>query len=263
MVYHPKSRGPGMLLCSVLFVLSACTEPSSSPSSPPAPTADLAVTNVTAIDAVNGAREGVTVYTRGDEIIAVMAADEAGPQAAEHIDGSGRYLIPGLWDMHVHITYEPELTEQMPALFLDYGITSVRDTGGMLPVLLPQIEQWRTPGAEAPRIFFSGPLLDGARVVYDGNDRPRIGIANADSAAAAENVAALHDAGADFIKIYELVSPEVFDALTAAADERDLPVASHVPLALLADTAGPAVGTMEHLRNIELACADKDRKSVV
>jgi hypothetical protein len=198
----------------------------------------------------------VTVYTRGDQIVAVTATADADMPAAQRVDGNGRYLIPGLWDMHVHITYEPELTSAMPSLFLDYGITSVRDTGGMLAKLLPQVEQWRAAGRQAPRIFFSGPLLDGAKIVYDGNDRPEIGIANADPDTAVANIAALHAAGVNFIKIYELVSPEVFDALVASANALGLPIASHVPLTLLADTAGPAVGSMEHLRNVELACAD-------
>ncbi len=99
-------------------------------------------------------------------------------------------------------------------------------------------------------------MLDGNKVVYDGNDRPEIGISNATPAQALENVQVLLDAGVDFIKIYELVSPEVFAALVSAAQENGLPIAAHVPLALLADNAGPQVGSMEHLRNVELACLD-------
>jgi hypothetical protein len=217
--------------------------------------ADIAITDITIIDATNGTRQNMTVRLRGDQIIDVAPSATINATANQVIDGRGKYLIPGLWDMHVHITYEPALIEKMPDLFLDYGITSVRDTGGMLPALLPEIEKWRAVGAEAPRIFFSGPLLDGAKVVYDGRDRPQIGIANADAEQAAANVADLAAAGVDFIKIYELVSPSVFDALVAAADQHGLPIAAHVPLALDAGTAGPQVGTMEHLRNIELACA--------
>lgn len=251
----PFCSCPRLWACATLLLLSACGETTQPETPATAAAADIAITNVTAIDASNGVREAVTVYTRDDQIIAVVSADQPNLSAAHSIDGSGRYLIPGLWDMHVHITYEPELTAQMPSLLLDYGITSVRDTGGMLPILLPEIEKWRAADSEAPRIFFSGPLLDGAKVVYDGNDRPQIGIANADSNAAAANVAELRAAGVDFIKIYELVSPDVFDALVAAAKQHALPIASHVPLALLADQAGPAVGSMEHLRNVELACA--------
>ena len=127
--------GPRLWACAVLLSLSACgetTQPETSASATTA-AADIAITNITAIDTANGVREGVTVYTRDDQIIAVATAEEPELPADQSIDGRGRYLIPGLWDMHVHITYEPELTDLMPLLFLDYGITSVRDTGGMLP----------------------------------------------------------------------------------------------------------------------------------
>jgi len=244
------------LLTALFFVglaLSGCDQPAEVV---PDDIYSLAITNVTTVDAVNGVRSGVTVMLNGDEIVSVEPSAATPPPAAQIIDGSGQYLIPGLWDMHVHVTYEPRMTQQMPALFLDYGITSVRDTGGMLPALLPEIERYRGGEIQAPRIYFSGPLLDGSKVVYDGDDRPEIGISNATPEEARANVQTLVDAGADFIKIYELVSPEVFAALVDAAQVHNLPIASHVPLALLADKAGPQVGTMEHLRNVELACAE-------
>ena len=244
----------GML--SALGCLTGCEQTTQSPTSPDY---SIAITNVTVIDAVNGTRDDMTVLLNGDEIVSVepgASVVSSAPSARLVIDGAGRYLIPGLWDMHAHITYEPTLTASMPNLFLDYGITSVRDTGGMLPKLLPEIEKWRAAGAHAPRVFFSGPLLDGTKVVYDGDDRPEIGISNATAELAVENIDALVSAGVDFIKIYELVSPQVFATLVAQARKHELPIAAHVPLALLADVAGPEVGSMEHLRNVELACAN-------
>ena len=243
----------GLSLGLVMLGCQPGTE--STPKNAPREQADLAITNVTLVDPVAGVRPGMTVVLAGDKIVSVAPSTDAIANAKNSIDGSHQYLIPGLWDMHVHITYEPELVEHMAGLFLDYGITSVRDTGGMLPKLLPEIEKWRASDAVAPRIFFSGPLLDGAKIVYDGDDRPEIGIANPTPEAAKENVARLKAAGADFIKIYELVSPEVFNALVEGAEQNNLPIASHVPLSLLANHAGPKVGSMEHLRNVELACS--------
>ena len=213
-----------------------------------------AITNVTVIDAVNGVREARTVVFDGDEIVAVQPAD-ASVEAAETIDGSGKYLIPGLWDMHVHLTYDDAFTDDMPALFLAHGITSVRDTGGLIDKIVPVVEAMRAPDVLAPRVFFSGPLLDGRYVVYDGESRPEIGTQNASIEAARANIATLAEAGVDFVKVYEMVSPEVFEALVEAAAERDLPVAAHVPLSMLASRAGPRVDSMEHLRNVELDCA--------
>lgn len=233
---------------ATVCLLAACSKPPAAHGT--------AIRNVTVIDAVHGVREAQTVIFDGDEIIAVGSATDDLPLAAEEIDGSGRYLIPGLWDMHVHLTYDPAFTPSMPASFLYYGITSVRDTGGMIENLQPVIAEMRAKDAHAPRVWWSGPLQDGGFVVYDGESRPLIGHTNPSPDAARASVAALADAGADFIKIYELVRPDVFDALAEAAREHKLPIAAHVPLSMTAMQAGPEVDSMEHLRNVELACAN-------
>ena len=214
-----------------------------------------AITNVTIIDAENGVRENHTVVFYEDEIIAVTPVDQA-MEAANTIDGSGKYLIPGLWDMHVHLTYDDHFTEAMPEMFLAYGVTSVRDTGGLLRKLLPVVERMRNPTAVAPRVFFSGPLLDGKHVVYDGDSQPEIGISNDYPEAARANVAMLANQGVDFIKIYEMVSPDVFASLVETANQFELPIAAHVPLSTTASEAGSLVDSMEHLRNVEMDCAE-------
>ena len=80
--------------------------------------------------------------------------------------------------MHVHFLYEPKLTEQMADLFLQYGVTSVRDTGGNLEELVALRERLKQRAKPVPHIYFSGPLLDGEFVVYDGSDpaRPALGV---------------------------------------------------------------------------------------
>ena len=238
----PFRRLTTVLPAALLLTLAACA--------PEAPPADLAIQNVTVVDAVDGAREGRTVLVRDGRIAGVVDASQA-VEATRVVDGTGRYLIPGLWDFHVHLTYDDRFTEAMPALFLKHGITSIRDTGGMLD----RVEAMEAEGATAPRVFFAGPLLDGEKVVYDGVNRPALGIANPDPEAARANVARLAEAGVDFIKIYELVTPEVFDALVAAGEERGLPRDGHVPLSMLARDVGPHVQSLEHLRNIEMDCA--------
>ncbi len=219
-----------------------------------APTADLAIENVTVIDAVNGVREGRTVVVDDGRITAVADAEDA-VAAAETVDGSGHYLIPGLWDFHVHLTYDDRFTQAMPGLFLSHGITSIRDTGGALERVAPVVEALGAEGAIGPRAFFAGPLLDGEFVVYDGNNRPLLGIANPDPETARANVARLADAGVDFLKTYEMVSPEVFDVLVSEAEARGLPMDGHVPLSMRAREVGPRVQSLEHLRNIEMDCA--------
>lgn len=238
------------LLVSLSLLTQACADRADD--TPPTGTA---ITDVTVIDAVGGARTNQTVIFDGDEIVAVTPSDSDLPPVAETIDGAGKYLIPGLWDMHVHLTYDDAFTEAMPGLFLSHGITSVRDTGGLIAKLEPVLDRMRAPEALAPRVFYSGPLLDGEFVVYDGGSNPEIGIQNATVAMAEANVAELKAAGVDFIKVYEMVSPEVFEALVQAGRDNGLPIAAHVPLSMVANVAGPKVDSMEHLRNVELACA--------
>jgi len=218
----------------------------------PSPTGTV-IKNVTVIDAVNGIRPNQDVVFDGDEI--TMVRSSGSEHAAERIiDGTGKYLIPGLWDFHVHLTFDDRFTESMPVLFLSYGITSVRDTGGLIHKVLPVVEKMRGEDAIAPRVFFSGPLLDGTYVVYDGESRPEIGVRNATPDEARETIATLKAQGVDFIKIYEMVSPPVFEAMVETANDLDLPIDSHVPLSMRARVAGPFVDSIEHLRNIELDC---------
>ena len=158
----PKKTLALGLAYTLVPILGACA--------PAAEPADLAIENVTVIDAVNGVREGQTVVVDDGRITAVSGSGAAA--ATETVDGTGRYLIPGLWDFHVHLTYDERFTESMPGLFLNHGITSIRDTGGPLELVRPVVEAMRAEGATAPRVFFAGPLLDGEHVVYDGENRP-------------------------------------------------------------------------------------------
>lgn len=240
-----------VLLRVIAYLVVACQIVACQPASQSTGTA---ITNVTVIDAVNGIRTNQTVIYDGDEIVSVNP-DGAPANVAKTIDGSGKYLIPGLWDFHVHLSYDERFTEDMPALFLSYGVTSVRDTGGILRKMLPIVDKMRAPDAIAPRVWFAGPLLDGTLVVYDGESRTEIGVRNATPDEARATIIELKDQGVDFIKIYEMVSPTVFEAMVETAQELDLPIDSHVPLSMRADIAGPRVDSIEHLRNIEFECA--------
>ena len=92
------------------------------------------INNVTVVDAVSPVRVERSVVIRDDKIFAINPALTAAAAASPNvIDADGQFLVPGLWDMHVHFLYEPKLTEQMADLFLQYGVTSVRDTGAISP----------------------------------------------------------------------------------------------------------------------------------
>ena len=244
---------PKLLLICLLYIAGCQVRDTTTP---PLPAYDLALANAQLVDAADGLRSDRHLLLLDGTIVANLPATTALPQDERVIDAAGGYVIPGLWDMHVHVTYEPELTPTFGNLLLDYGITSVRDTGALLRNILPVVEAWQTSEEPRPRLYWSGPLLDGRNVVYDGNDRPEIGVPNPTTATAEERVATLKAAGASFIKIYELVEPEIFEALVRAARTHQLPIAAHVPLAVDARVAGPELNSLEHLRNMELGCSE-------
>ena len=223
---------------------------------PESPTSvDLAITDVTLIDAVNPVRRNQTVLIDQGRLVEIIdSGADRRFVARQQVDGSDRYLIPGLWDFHVHFTFDRRFTDAMAGLFLYHGVTNVRDTGGLLEDLLPVVDTLRDAGAKAPNIWYAGPLLDGADVVYDGVHFPGLGIANPTPAAARANIAELHAAGASFLKIYEMVTPEVFAAIVDEARARNLPIDGHVPLSMRARDVASQVQSLEHLRNYEMDC---------
>src|SRR4051794_231677 len=115
-----------VILCALVVALAA----------PPAAERPLAIGGVTVIDPQAGtAQANVTVIVRDGRITSV-GADAAIPRDATRIDGRGRFLIPGLWDMHVHLGIAR--ASAFPA-FVANGVTAVRDLGGDLA----EIDRWR------------------------------------------------------------------------------------------------------------------------
>ena len=132
------------------------------------------VENGTLIDAENPVRVNMTLVLKGDEIayIGKTSLKEISIREDDNvIDATGKFIIPGLWDAHVHLTFIPELDYQTAyKLFLKNGITSIRDTGAVIEKLRPAIEFAEDNPSKAPRLFYSGPLIDGIPRVYKGSE---------------------------------------------------------------------------------------------
>ena len=111
---------------------------------------DIAIEHVTLIDAINPIRENHTVLIDKGRIVAIVDSDTTENVSAQKtVDGSGQTLIPGLWDFHVHFTFDKRFTDAMAGLFLYHGVTNVRDTGGLLKDLLPVVDTLRSAGDNA------------------------------------------------------------------------------------------------------------------
>ena len=224
-------------------------------SATPARADDVAFTHVTVVDVVEGRliRDQV-VRISGDRIVEVGPAAAARiPKTTRVINAKGKFVIPGLWDMHTHLLsgVPPGCPEITFPLSVAHGITGVREVG----LYLDMLHAWRE-GVESgrivgPRIFGSGPLIDGVPPVYPG-----IAIVVTTPAQARQNVDLLSRRGADFVKAYEMLRRDTFFALVEQAKKNGLDVVAHVPLSVLAGEASDAgVKSFEHLRNIDVACS--------
>lgn len=218
-------------------------------------TGDVLIENITTIDAINGVNENQCVVIKGNRIISIHDSSE-GISAAKVIDGTGKYMIPGLWDAHVHLTFEPEVEEHMFDLFMANGITSIRDTGGQIDRMVRLKEQALSKVTHRPRVKIAGPLIDGMPRVYDGSSPgvPDIskGIFTPEEATA--YVAELAEAGVDLVKAYEMLTPELFEAVVNEAKKHKLKVTGHIPLQMTVHQASDlGMSSVEHMRNLEMS----------
>ena len=215
-----------------------------------------AIIDVTILDATQQTTNSTVLIS--DKRIQAVGADLDVPADATVIDGTGKFLIPGLWDAHVHLSYYPDLgIETAYPLYIANGITSVRDTGGLTAIVLPMRDAAEKNSAIAPRVHVAGPLVDGAQRVYAGlNSRPNLSVGVTNPEEARAQIDTLYTAGVDLIKLYEMNTPETFTAATKRANELGLPITAHVPLSMDAVAAAESgIDGMEHLRNLELSCA--------
>lgn len=214
----------------------------------------VAFVNVTVIDVRSGSPHAdQTVVIAGERIAtAGPAASVRVPAGTTVVDARGKFLIPGLWDMHVHVT-APTLASWAFPLFLANGVTGVRDLALNVDGLLQYRRAVAAGTVLGPRILGSGVLIDGAPHVYPG-----ITHVTTTPDAARQIVDSLAARGVDFIKAYEMLQPEVFQAVAERARLRRLPLVGHLPLMVSAeDGVRAGMRSFEHLRNIDIACSSR------
>ena len=173
------------------------------------------------------------------------------PDRAERIDASGKWLIPGLIDLHVHMD---EVIE--PAEFLLYGVTSVRDVGSRL-VRIQRIRGRAGKGEQIPRIFWTGRNIDEGKPSWWG----------AVAAKDAESVPALIQdmarQGVDAVKLYTTAGPRLAKAVIREAHERGIPVTGHLEATPIASAARMGIDGLEHVSTLfnQLGLRNKKRKT--
>lgn len=160
-----------------------------------------------------------TVVVAGERIVSVTEEPVEAP-GARRIDASGKTVLPGLIDAHVHVAEEPG-TGVLGRQYLAFGTTSIRDVGGPLDSLLAWRERWSSGEHPGPRLFMAGHPLDGdpPNWPYPGMAWPVTGVEEARLA-----VGLQRQLGVDFIKLYSALEPPVLKAAIRAAHDHGLPV---------------------------------------
>lgn len=178
-----------------------------------------------------------------DERIDRIAACEPGATAATVIDGRGRWVIPGLWDMHVHAAWDTTATPDMFADFIAWGVVGIRDMGGTPEALAAAREYLAANRHAGPELIAAGQVIDGAPPL-----QAMIAMSAADAQEGAQAVARLDALGADFIKIYTLLPRDAALGVFDEARRRGLTVAGHLPPALgLTEALRLGMASIEHM----------------
>jgi hypothetical protein len=186
----------------------------------------IAITNVTLVDVVNGERQtATTLITKAGEI-AGIGREISIPPGAVRVDGTGKFLIPGLWDMHSH--NQASGAESLE-LYLANGVVGTRDMGSNLEFILPLRDRIRRGELSGPEIVAAGPMLDNAPADWPFRRR----VTNAQEAR--EAVRDLKKRRVDFIKVHNNTPRDVFFAIADEAPKLGLSFAGHVPLAVTID----------------------------
>lgn len=226
------------------------------------PSSQVAIIHVTVIDATGRAPQpDQTVLIDGNRITAIGATTTVKlPKAVRTVDASGKFLLPGFWDMHVHvagINADPAWSKQvLLPLLLANGITGVRDMGGDLTALLEWQRQVESGEILGPHIVAAGPFL-----VANGKKTPeQYPVGNANEARAA--VDDLTKRGANFIKIISLPSREAFFALADECKKQNISFAGHLPFEISAAEASNAgMHSIEHLLYSAFALSFSSREA--
>lgn len=232
-----------LLLCTQPVLL---THPTQNPQPKP-----LVLTHVTVIDATGTpAKSDMNLVIANGRIVELGNANNVHvPKDAQVVDATGKFLIPGLWDMHIHWYFKDYLP-----LFIANGVTGVRQMWGM-----PLHHQWRkeieSGSLLGPRMVIANPIVDGPNPIWPGS------ISVKDEAEARQAVAKAKQDGADFIKVYNRLPRAAFLAIADETKKQGLPFAGHVPQSITVTEASDAgQKSIEHLTGILGACSSREEE---
>jgi imidazolonepropionase-like amidohydrolase len=195
----------------------------------------------------------MTVIVNRDRIVAVGPWRKTHiPRNAVVVDGTGKFLIPGLWDMHVHGASDGR-APWSHLLFLANGVVGVRDMAGP-----PDARAWRATQSSkedpSPTIYLGSPIIDGPNPVWPDS------IVVTDEAQGREIVEQQRGRGADFIKVYSRLSRNAYFAIADEANKCGISFEGHVPeLVTAAEASNAGQKSIEHLTRVADACSKEEK----
>ena len=197
----------------------------------------ITIHNVTIVDVTRGRLQPRrSIVIEGNRIARIEVATAA-TRAAATMDGTGMFVIPGLWDMHIHAYFTNDTArfhstnEVMFPLFVVNGVTGVRDLGSNLEASLAARDSIAAHQLIGPRLMISGPMIDGPTTRYAA----AIKVTTPDEARAA--VRLLKERGVDLVKTQTLIPRDAYFALAEEAKRLGIPFEGHVPREVTAHEA--------------------------
>lgn len=242
-----------LMIARYLFAISAMTLTAMAQT--------LTLTHATVIDTVTGRlRPNRTVVIEGNRITAVRHSDKTEPSLGTVVNIHGRYLMPGLWDMHSHVYYGDTAksgSDLVLPLFLVNGVTGIRDMGSKLEPVLKARADIAAHRLLGPRMVVAGPMLDGPKTHYASG--VAISIGTPDDGRKAVDM--LKSRGVDFIKVQSNVPRDAYFAIADQAKKDNIDFEGHVPDSIRASEAvASGQRTFEHLIGIFEASSTDETK---
>lgn len=215
----------------------------------------IVFTNVTIIDMTGSApKSDMTLVVTGNRITALGESGKISvPQNARIVNARGKFLIPGLWDMHTHGYWKAESVEKtfFPLLVAN-GVTSIRELHNVYPI--KQFNRWRQQRAEGKLL---APAIASVGRKVDSRTGISIKVSSEEQARAA--VRQIKREGWDFVKVYSYLSREAFFAIADEAKKQNIPIAGHVPLTVGAGEASDAgLRSIEHLSEMLISTSTEE-----
>ncbi len=219
----PMSLRPFRSLLRTLFFLTALAAPQGLLL---AQSSGLAITHITIINPGDPhPQHDMTILIHGRSIASVGRSNAVKlPPSAKVIDGTGKFIIPGLWDMHMHFR---DASRDLK-MYVANGVLEIRNMGGPAKEVFPLRDAIAAGQQLGPRIVASGPIVDGP----DSWSNPKFTVSVSTAEEARSMVRFLKQQGADFIKVYDGLSREAYFAIAGETKKLGLPFGGHLPSAI-------------------------------